>query len=155
MKGLWQFVLLTVVLTGCNQQKPDPQDVTFLAAGERAIVGSYRLDRVNVATERTCTLDVYTNHTFAISNLPLTDSCTNISVMGSWSLDVYRVVDSRRYRVSFAGVTNIVNVRFPNADLPDGTTPTALSVWWAERQGQPVDYRFNQVQNGPPLQPSR
>jgi hypothetical protein len=155
MKNLPQYMLLAALFSGCNQQNLDPRDITFLAAGEQAIVGSYTLDGLNGGKERVCTLEVLTNHTFVISNLPPAGSSTAISVTGTWSLRVYHVVDAPRYRVSFAGVTNIVNVRFPNADLPDGTTPTALSVWWAERQGQPVDYRFRQFQNGAPLQPRR
>ena len=155
MKSLSQFLLLAVLFTGCRQQTLDPQDVPYLAAGERAIVGSYTLDRLNVGKEPVCTLDVLTNHTFAISNLPVAGSSKTISVTGSWSLAVYHVFDARRYSVSFAGVTNIVKVSFPNADLPEGTKPTALSVWWVEGQGQPVDYLFRQVQNTTPLPPPR
>ena len=149
MKAMAQFVLLAMLFTGCKQQKPDPRDVAFLAAGEQAIVGSYTLDNSKLGKETVCTLNVLSNHTFAISNLPAAGSSNVISVSGRWSLTVYHALgvrDARRYRVSFAGVTNIVNVRFPNADLPEGTNPTSLDVWWEEREGQPVSYLFRQTQ---------
>jgi len=60
MKNLSQFLLLAVLFTGCRQQTPDPPDVSFLAAGERAIVGSYTLDSLNAGKELVCTLDVLT-----------------------------------------------------------------------------------------------
>jgi hypothetical protein len=145
MKSLLPSVFLAVLTTACSQQKPDPRDAEFLAAGEQAIVGSYTLQSPKVGKELLCTLDVSTNHTFVISNLPVAGASKTVT--GSWSLQVYHVFGDRRYTVSFAGVTNIVKARFPNADLPEGTTPTQLSVWWVEGQGQPVDYLFSQIQN--------
>ncbi len=143
MKHFSQFAVFVVLCTGC---RPDPQDVPFLAIGEEAIVGSYTLDSLNADKKLVCTLDVLTNHTFAVSNLPVPGSSRAVSITGAWSMAVYHVFDARRYRVSFTGVTNIVRVGFPNADLPEGTKPTALSVWWVDQQGQPSDYLFRQIQ---------
>lgn len=155
MKKLLSFVLLPVLLSACGPQKPDPQDVAFLAAGEQAIIGSYALHSTNLSQERVCTLAVLTNHTFAISNLPIAGFSRTISATGSWSLDVYRVFNAQRYKVSFTGVTNIIRVGFPNADLPEGTKPTALSIWYVEGQGPPLDYLFRQVQPTPEPPPLR
>lgn len=151
MKSLLQFVLLAVLFTGCKQRKLDPRDVAYFAWGEQAIVGSYILDAPNAGQGLVCTLDVSTNHTFAISNLLMAGSSKPISVTGSWAMTVYRVFDARGFAVSFAGVTNIIKARFPNGETPEGTTPTQLSVWWVERQGPPTDLRFKQVQKSDPL----
>ncbi len=167
MKSLSQSVLLVLLLTGCNQQKLEPRDYAFFIAGERAIAGAYTLQSVtdgrpgvtqsvNVGKEPLCTLDVLTNHTFAIANLPIPGSSKTVSVTGSWSVAVYRAFDSRDYKVSFSGVTNIFKVYFPDADFTNGgTNPVALSIWWKDMQGPPLDYQFRQGQTTAPSPPPR
>ena len=165
MKSPSQLVLLALLLTGCNQQKLKPQDYAFFVAGERAIAGSYTLrsvtdkrpgvtQNVNVGKEPLCILDVLTNHTFAIANLPIPGSSKTVSVTGSWSVGVYYFLDGRDYKVSFSGVTNIFKVYFPDPDFTNGgTNPVALSIWWKDLQGPPLAYLFRQGQNTAPSPP--
>ncbi|MBN8248459.1 MAG: hypothetical protein J0L84_13585, partial [Verrucomicrobia bacterium] len=98
VKVLTLVTSLAVLAAGCGRPKVSPQDLQLLAAGERAIVGTYNLQRASPGRPTQCTLHVSTNFTFAISNLPFAGPMNATSVTGTWSLSLYRVFGAARYR---------------------------------------------------------
>lgn len=150
MKALILVTSLAVLAAGCGPPRVNPQDLQLLAVGDQAIAGGYRLHRLSPDRVTDCTLHVWTNRTFAISNLPLAGPRVTTNLSGTWSLSLYRILGAPRYRVHFTGGTQIAKVFFSNADRPDGTDPVSLTLWWRlPGRTDPVTYQFKKVAGTP------
>jgi hypothetical protein len=175
----WMFAvlaLLTATSGMCVAGSPDP----LLAAGEQALVGSYKLDHVLLAPgklvvlpngnpmfegmgdtpeqaaakglvnakqvavlqRQDCTMTILADHSFVITNLPAADLSQTASVIGTWSIQVYRVFETYGYRIALnrSGSKGVaLSAKFFNADKPN---PPILDIFYGDGKKDSVMFRF-------------
>jgi hypothetical protein len=124
----------------------DPGNSMFPGMGEtpQQAVEKRMLTQKQSATLQSthCSMDILTNHTFIISNLPTADLTQVTSVSGTWSLTVYHAFDAYGYRIHLVdqhAKKELLRVRFYNADKPN---PAVLEVFDPKAGKNAVTFRF-------------
>jgi len=95
-----------------------------------------------------CILEVMADHTFTVSNLPVSDFSLHTSFQGTWSMQVYHAFSSHGYRISMQGGPSgdLKNVIFPNADNP---SPPELQIAYQQGKRGLVGLRFHKIVEPP------
>ena len=107
--------------------------------------GLLNAEQLALLQKHSCTMTIRPDHTFAITNLPSADLTRAISLMGTWSVQVYHVFDTYGYRIKLncgEAKAPALKAKFFNADKPN---PRVLQIFYGDGQG--AMFRFDGISN--------
>lgn len=86
-------------------------------------------------------MTILADHSFVITNLPSADLSQQLSIKGTWSVEVYHVFDAYGYRISLRCVSYkgpTLHAKFFNADKPN---PPILEIFYGDGKKDTVMFR--------------